>query len=162
MINLGVPEHVIQRLFGHASADMTARYARLHDTTLRQAFDDYCERRVNIAGEVLDFDADAPTADAEWVKHAWVDPGEPAERLLRPAAPAGLPAPERLPHLPDFQTTPEFLAVHREQAEHTRLLIATAETSGQFRLLANHRRVLDNLERIIPALEAIEEAGNAG
>ena len=67
--NLGVPEHVIQRLFGHASADMTARYARLHDTTLRQAFDDYCERRVNIAGEVLDFDADAPTADAEWVKH---------------------------------------------------------------------------------------------
>jgi len=29
-------------------------------------------------------------------------------------------------------------------------------------LLANHRRVLDNLERIIPALEAIEEAGNAG
>ena len=163
MINLGVPEHVIQRLFGHASADMTARYARLHDTTLRQAFDDYCERRVNIAGEVLDFDADAPTADAEWVKH----------RLGRiqaslPNGFCGRPPQQDCPHpnacltCPDFQTTPEFLAVHRQQAEHTRLLIATAETSGQFRLLANHRRVLDNLERIIPALEAIEEAGNAG
>ena len=48
---------------------MTARYAHLHDTTLRAAFDLYCEQRVNIVGELLDYDPDSPAADAEWVKH---------------------------------------------------------------------------------------------
>jgi integrase len=162
MINLGVPEHVIQRLMGHASAEMTARYARLHDSTLRAVFDDYCQARLNIAGEVLGFEADAPTADAEWVKH----------RLGRVQASlangfCGRPPQQDCPHpnacltCPDFQTTPEFLPVHRQQAENTRVLIATAEANGQFRLLDNHRRVLDSLERIIPALEVIEEDGRA-
>ena len=48
---------------------MTGHYARLHDTTIREAFDAYQATRVNIAGERVDFDPDAPTADAEWVKH---------------------------------------------------------------------------------------------
>ena len=38
LINTGVPQHVIQRLLGHASPQMTARYAALHDTTVRAAF----------------------------------------------------------------------------------------------------------------------------
>ena len=158
MINLGVPEHIIQRLLGHASAEMTGRYARLHDSTLRAAFDQYCQARVNIAGEVLGFDTDAPTADAEWVKH----------RLGRiqaslPNGFCGRPPQQDCPHpnacltCPDFQTTPEFLPIHRQQADNTRILIATAEANGQFRLVANHRRVLDSLEQIIPALEVIQE-----
>jgi integrase len=162
MINLGVPEHIIQRLLGHASAEMTARYARLHDTTLRAAFDEYCQARVNVAGEVLGFDPEVATADAEWVKH----------RLGRiqaslPNGYCGRPPQQDCPHpnacltCPDFQTTREFLPIHRQQAENTRILIATAEANGRFRLLANHRRVLDSLERIIPALEAIEETGSA-
>jgi hypothetical protein len=61
----------------------------------------------------------------------------------------------------DFQTTPEFLPVHRQQADNTRILIATADANGQFRLAANHRRVLDSLERIIPALEALEGPADA-
>jgi integrase len=69
MINSGVPEHVVQKLLGHKSADMTGRYAHLHDSTLRRAFDDYCRTRVNIAGDVLGFDPDSPAAEAEWVKH---------------------------------------------------------------------------------------------
>jgi integrase len=33
MINDGVPQHVIQRLLGHTTAQMTARYAHIHGTT---------------------------------------------------------------------------------------------------------------------------------
>jgi integrase len=162
MINLGVPEHVIQRLLGHASSEMTARYARLHDTTLRATFDQYCQARVNIAGEMLGFDADAPTAEAEWVKHRL---GRVQASL--PNGFCGRPPQQDCPHpnacltCPDFQTTPEFLSIHRQQADNTRLLIATAEANGHFRLLANHRRVLDSLDRIIPALEAIERGSRA-
>jgi len=162
MINLGVPEHIIQRLMGHASSEMTARYARLHDSTLRAIFDDYCQVRVNIAGEMLGFESDAPTADAEWIKYRL---GRVQASL--PNGFCGRPPQQDCPHpnacltCPDFQTTPEFLPVHRQQAENTRILIATAEANGQFRLLDNHRRVLDSLDKIIPALETIEEDSRA-
>jgi len=53
----------------HASPHMTAHYARIHDTTIREAFDHYQSQRVNIAGQALGYDPDAPTATAEWVKH---------------------------------------------------------------------------------------------
>ena len=54
---------------------------------------------------------------------------------------------------PDFQTTPAFLDIHRLQHDQTRLLIATAEADGQFRLADNHRQVHNNLSRLIAALE---------
>ncbi|HWM96325.1 MAG TPA: tyrosine-type recombinase/integrase, partial [Streptosporangiaceae bacterium] len=69
LINSGVPQHVVQKLLGHASPHMTAHYARVHDTTIREAFDHYQSQRVNIAAQTLGDDPDAPTATAEWVKH---------------------------------------------------------------------------------------------
>jgi Phage integrase family len=71
MINSGVPEHVVQKLLGHKSAEMTARYAHLHDTTLREAFDRYCEQRVNIAGELLDYDPDSPPRTRSGSNTTW-------------------------------------------------------------------------------------------
>ena len=156
LINQGVPEHVVQRLLGHASPMMTATYARLHDSTIREAFDAYCQRRVDINGEHLDFDPTAPTADAEWVKHHL---GRIQASL--PNGFCGRPPQQDCPHpnacltCPDFQTTVEFLPTHRRQAAETATLIAAAEAEGHLRLADNHRRVLEHLERIIPALEAL-------
>lgn len=165
LINFGVPQHVVQHLLGHASPEMTATYAHLHDTTVRDAFERWCASRVNVAGELLAYDPGAPTADAEWIKH----------RLARiadslPNGYCGRPPQQACPHpnacltCPDFQTTAEFLPVHRQQLAVTRTLIATAEANGQFRLVENHRRVEANLERIVPALEALgrKDAADAG
>ena len=58
LINSGVPQHVVQKLLGHASPHMTSHYAKVPR------------------------------------------PRQPPQRLLRPPGPAGLPAPECLPHLP--------------------------------------------------------------
>ena len=59
----------------------------------------------------------------------------PAERGLRTAAAADLPARERLPHLPVFVATPEFLDAHREQLERTKLVLAGARRRDQLRLV---------------------------
>ena len=48
---------------------MTSHYAKIHDTTIREAFDRYQAQRVNISGEPISYDPGAPTASAEWVKH---------------------------------------------------------------------------------------------
>ncbi len=50
LINSGVPQHIVQRILTHASPGMTDVYARLHDSTIRIAFDRFQQQRVDIAG----------------------------------------------------------------------------------------------------------------
>lgn len=156
LINQGVPQHVIQRLLGHASPQMTARYATLHDTTVRQAFDEFCQQRVDLHGERIAYDPIGVTADAEWTKHnmARVQASLPNGYCGRPPQ-QDCPHPNACLTCPDFQTTPAFLDVHRRQRDDTRTLIATAESDGRFRLAANHRQVHDNLDQLIDSLETI-------
>jgi integrase len=158
LINSGVPQHVVQKLLGHASPNMTAHYARIHDSTIRAAFDTYQQQRVNTAGEILGFDPDAPTAGAEWVKHnlSRIQDSLPNGYCGRPPQ-QDCPHPNACLTCPDFQTTPEFLDIHRRQATDNRRLIASADSNGQFRLAANLRQVQTSLDRIIPALEALPD-----
>ena len=105
-------------------------------------------------------DPGALTADAEWVKHN-------LSRVLDslPNGYCGRPPQQDCPHpnacltCPDFQTTPEFLDVHRAQATANRKLIARADANGQFRLAENLRQVQASLDHIIPSLEALEGTG---
>ena len=160
LINSGVPQHVVQKLLGHASPHMTAHYAVIHDTTIREAFDRYQAQRINISGEPIGYDPDAPTASAEWVKH-----NLSRVRDSLPNGYCGRPAQQDCPHpnacltCPDFQTTPQFLQIHRRQAATNSRLIDQADANGQLRLAENLRRVQANLERIIPALEALQDGG---
>jgi integrase len=157
LINAGVPQHIVQRILGHASPGMTDVYARLHDSTIRAAFDAYCQQRVDIAGRILGYDPDAPAADAEWIKH-----NLSRVQASLPNGYCGRPPQQECPHpnacltCPQFQTTVEFLAVHRQHARRNHKLIEIAERNGQDRLADNHRRVQVALDRIIPALEAVE------
>ena len=160
MINQGVPTHIVQKYLGHASPQMTNVYAHLHDQTARAAFEQYCTKRVNIAGQALPYDAESPTTAAEWIKHnlARVADSLPNGYCGRPPQ-RDCPHPNACLTCPDFQTTPEFLPVHRAQAATNRTLIARAETDGQFRLVTNLRRTQDSLDAIIPALEALQDQG---
>jgi hypothetical protein len=141
---------------------MTNHYARLHDTTIREAFDAYQAKRVNIAGKLIPYDANAPTATAEWVKH---NLSRIADTL--PNGYCGRPPQQDCPHpnacltCPDFQTTPAFLTIHRRQSVANAELLARAEANGQARLATNLRSVQANLDRIIPALKVLEDAGDA-
>jgi integrase len=160
MINQGVPVHIVQHYLGHASPLMTNVYAHLHDQTMRAAFEEYCTKRVNIAGQALAYDAESPTTDAEWIKHnlARVADSLPNGYCGRPPQ-RDCPHPNACLTCPDFQTTPEFLPVHRAQAATNRALIARAEADGRFRLVTNLRRAQDSLDAIIPALEALQGEG---
>jgi integrase len=155
LINSDVPQHIVQKLLGHASPHITAHYA-IHDATIREAFGHYQSQRVNIAGQTLGYDPDAPTASAEWVKH-----NLSRIRDSLPNGYCGRPPQQDCPHpnacltCPDFQTTPDFLDIHRRQATTNLRLITRAEANGQLRLGASLRQVQASLERIIPALEAI-------
>jgi hypothetical protein len=88
-------------------------------------------------------------------------PRQPAQRLLRPAPQQDCPHPNACLTCPDFQTTPEFLDIHRRQSAASLRLIANADANGHSRIAGNLRQVQANLDKIIPALETLRtEAGH--
>ena len=68
-------------------------FTRTHDSTVREAFEKFCSTRIDIDGRRLPYSTEDPTSEAEWIKHHLSRiRGQRAQRVLRPAAPAGLPA----------------------------------------------------------------------
>jgi integrase len=153
LINRDVPQHVVQKILDHESAEMTAHYARLSDTTVRRHWE--AARKVNIRGETVSLDRAGPLAEAAWAK----------QRVSRAtqALPNGycqLPVVKTCPHAnacltcPMFVTTPEFLPQHRAQQQDVLQIITRAEASGHARLAEMNKQVAGNLGKIITALEA--------
>jgi hypothetical protein len=152
LINNDVPQEVVRRILDHDSPEMTAHYARLHDTTVRRHWEQ--SRKVNISGDTVTLDPDGPLAEAAWAK----------QRLSRatqalPNGYCGLPLAQSCPHAnsclacPMFLTTTEFLPQHRQHRQQTLQIISKAEAGGQTRMAEMNRQVADNLEKIITALE---------
>jgi site-specific recombinase XerD len=154
MLNLGVPQHIVQQMLGHATADTVATYARLSDKTMRREFERFQHERVNIRGEVVSYSDSSPTAEAEWVKHR-------ISKALQALAngECGRPIQQECPHpnacltCDDFLTDSRYLHAHQDQLARTRKLIATADSAGNVRMVEMNRRVEQNLNVIIDTIE---------
>ncbi len=152
LINRDVPQEVVRVLLDHASAEMTAHYARLHDTTVRRHWEN--ARKVDATGETVTIDPDGPLSQADWAMQRL---GRATQAL--PNGFCGLPVQKTCPHAnacltcPMFVTTPEFLPQHREQHRQVVQLISAAEARGHTRVAEMNRQVMGNLEKIITALQ---------
>ncbi|MFG1703769.1 tyrosine-type recombinase/integrase [Nonomuraea sp. M3C6] len=157
LINRDVPQEVVRRILDHDSPQMTAHYARLHDTTIREHWEK--ARKVGITGKTVTLDPDGPLAEAAWAK----------QRLSRatqalPNGYCGLPVQQSCPHAnacltcPMFLTTAEFLPQHRRQRTELLQIVSAAEARGQQRLAEMNRTVVTNLDAIITSLtEDVQE-----
>ena len=56
----------MRRILDHDSPQMTAAYARLHDTTVRRHWE--AARKVDHTGRTVRLDPDGPLAEAAWAK----------------------------------------------------------------------------------------------
>jgi integrase len=154
MLNLGVPQHIVQQMLGHATADTVATYARLSDQTMRREFERFQAERVNIRGELVSYSDSSPTAEAEWVKHR-------ISKALQalPNGECGRPIQQECPHpnacltCDDFLTDSRYLHAHQDQLIRTRKLIATADSAGNVRMVEMNRRVEQNLTLIIDTIQ---------
>jgi len=119
---------------------MTAVYARLADTTIREQWERAQE--INIRGEPVDTTIDETLADGEWMKQNLA-----RAKMALPNGYCGLPLQKSCPHAnacltcPLFITTAEFLPQHRKQLDATRALITRAQTDGHTSLAEmNHAK----------------------
>jgi integrase len=151
LINRDVPQEVVRRILDHDSPQMTAHYARLHDTTVRRHWE--AARKVDITGDVVVVDPAGPLAEAAWAKQRL---GRATQAL--PNGFCGLPVQKTCPHAnacltcPMFVTTAEFLPQHHTHRAQVIELITAAEARGQARLVEMNQQVLGNLDRIIDTL----------
>lgn len=151
-INHDVPQEVVRRLLDHTSHTMTAVYARLADSTIREHWER--AQKINIHGEPVDTTIDGPLADGEWMKQNLA-----RAKMALPNGYCGLPLQKSCPHAnacltcPLFVTTAEFLPQHRKQLDDTRALIARAEADGHTRMVEMNRAVETNLLTIITTLD---------
>ena len=126
LLNRDVPQEVVRRILDHDSPQMTAHYARLHDTTVRRHWE--AARKVDITGETCAIDPDGPLAEAAWAKQRL---GRATQAL--PNGFCGLPVQKACPHAnacltcPMFLTTVEFLPQHRQQRTQVVKIITAAE-----------------------------------
>jgi integrase len=151
LINRDVPQEVVRRILDHDSAEMTAHYARLNDTTVRRHWE--AARKVDITGQTVTLDQNGPLAEAAWAKQRL---GRATQALANGFC--GLPVQNSCPHAnacltcPMFLTTAQFLPQHRAQRTQLLQIITAAEARGQTRLVEMNRQVLTNLDRIITGL----------
>jgi integrase/recombinase XerD len=153
MINSGVPQTIVQRYLGHESAEMTARYAHIHNETLKTAFNEYQEKLVDINGKIRYRQQNNSYDEAKWLQH----------NMMSQALPNGicaLPSPQqRCPHANacltcvNFRTHKKFLPQHQGQLEMTNQIIDSAKANGWQRQVEMNLAVKKNLENIIKNLE---------
>jgi len=150
----------VRVLLDHSSGEMTAHYARLHDTTVRRHWEK--ARKVNVRGEDVTIDP-GPLAEANWAKQRL---GRATQAL--PNGYCGLPVVKACPHAnacltcPMFITTPQFLPQHHQQRQQVIQIISAAEAPGQQRLAEMNRHVLGNLGQIIATLETQADTRGTG
>lgn len=155
MLNLGVPQHIVQQMLGHVGADTVATYAQLSDATMRAEFERYQHERINIRGEIVTYTDTSPTAEAEWLKHR-------ISKALQtlPNGECGRPIQQACPHpnacltYDDFLTDRRHLDAHHDQLARTPKLIATADADGNFRMAEMNRQVETNLTHIIDTISS--------
>ncbi len=152
LINRDVPQEVVRQILDHDSPQMTAHYARLHDSTVRRHWE--AARKVDIAGQAVVLDPDGPLAEAAWAKQRL---GRATQAL--PNGFCGLPVQKTCPHAnacltcPMIITTAEFLPQHRAHQLQVIEIITAAEARGQTRLVEMNQHVARNLDTIITVLE---------
>jgi integrase len=152
LINANVPQHVVQQLLDHMSPEMTAIYAKLHDQTVRQHWENAV--KVNAEGTPVDLDPNHPLADAAWMRLSMV-----RAKVTLPNGYCGAPIQTDCEFANPcldcrfFITSRDFLAQHRRQRDETVAFIDSAEKAGLSRVAEKNRRTLGKLDTIIGALE---------
>lgn len=154
MINSGVPQVMVQHYLGHESPEMTARYAHIHNETMKAAFTDYQGKLVNIQGQIKSADEHF---DARWLKKNIMSQALPNGICSLPLTQNKCPHANACLTCSHFRTSDKHLEHHRSQLQETNKVINNARQNGWQRIVEMNTEVACNLQTIIATLEQTNE-----
>jgi integrase len=156
LINAGVSLQALMALLGHVSAEMSLRYARVFDSTVRAEY----ERALDLAKSHL---GPMPTgrtripvvaADSDWRDAPAIKARLAGGYCLRAPAQGACPYANICEHCPSFRTDAASQAVLAAQRIDAAALAADAHTRGWDDEADRHRRLVARLDTLISEAEA--------
>lgn len=143
MINLGVPQHIIQRYLGHKSPE--------------EKLEEFWGKRiVDITGNAVE----QPVTDSgglEWLARNVLAQALPNGYCAIPLAAGPCPHPNACLTCSHFRTDITFLQVHKDELAKTDRIIEKAKAGGWGRQVEMNERKRKSLDSIIRALEKPHE-----
>jgi integrase len=156
MVNAGVSLQALMALLGHVSAEMSLRYGRLFDTTVRAEY----ERALDLAkarmGPLPAGRVRIPvTGDEDWRDAPAIKARLAGGYCLRAPAQGSCPYANICEHCPNFRTDAASVSVLSAQRVDAEALAVDAESRGWIEEADRHRRLIARLDTLL----AEESAG---
>ena len=157
LVNAGVSLQALMALLGHVSAEMSLRYGRLFDATVRTEY----ERALTLAKQRLGTLPEGRTALplAGITNGGWKDSPVIKSRLaggfcLRAPAQGACACANICEHCPNFRTDATYLPVLAAQRTDAQALAEDAEARGWITEATRHRDLLARLDTLISKAQA--------
>lgn len=159
LINAGVSLQSLMALLGHASAEMSLRYGRLFDTTVRTEYERALELAKTQARTPSPGRTSLPLTDitggADWKDTPLLKSRLAGGFCLRAPAQGACAYANICEHCPSFHTEPSSLPILAAQRVDAQALAKDAEQRGWITEAERH-------QRLIAQLDALIEKGQAG
>jgi integrase len=150
MVNAGVSLQSLMALLGHVSAEMSLRYGRLFDQTVRAEY----ERALDLAKARIGPLPDGPkripvTADGDWRQAPAIKSRLAGGYCLRSPAQGACPYANICEHCPSFRTDAASITVLSAQRVDAEALAADAEARGWIAEADRHRQLIARLDTLL-------------
>jgi len=148
LVNAGCSLQSLMAMLGHVSAEMSLRYGRLFDATVRADYEKALTLAKDRLGPVLP--ERTPVAlNTDWREAPLIKARLSGGYCVRTLAQGTCTYTNICEHCPNFRSDATFLPVLLTQRVDTEALIADAEARGWGEEAARHRRLIERLDRLI-------------
>jgi integrase len=145
LVNAGCSLQSLMALLGHVSAEMSLRYGRLFDDTVRTEY----ERALNLAKERMGGVLPSPAPielHTDWRRAPAIKARLAGGYCVRAEAQGACAYANICEHCPNFRTDASHLAVLSAQRVDAEALLADAEARGWVAEADRHRRLIERLD----------------
>ncbi|VAZ81072.1 Tyrosine recombinase XerD [Mycobacterium persicum] len=154
LINCGVSLQALMAMLGHVSAEMSLRYGRLFDETVRADYERALTQAKAQLGPVLPTRTPLPIADISAGATDWKDTPTIKARMaggycLRTPAQEACVYANICEHCPNFRTESTYLPILATQRADAAALAADAQARGWDQEATRHRRLVDRLDQLM-------------
>jgi site-specific recombinase XerD len=158
LVNAGCSLQALMALLGHVSAEMSLRYGRLFDATVRDEYQRALAQAKAQLGPILPADRTqlpvAAITSGNWRDAPLIKSRLAGGYCLRAAAQGPCAYANICEHCPNFRNEASFLPILQLQRADTEALAADAAARGWNGEAARHRRLLDRLDTLIGQADA--------
>jgi integrase len=158
LINSGVSLQALMAMLGHVSAEMSLRYGRLFDETVRVDYERALTQAKAQLGPVLPHRDPLPITDITGGSTDWKDTPTIKARLaggycLRTPAQGACAYANICEHCPNFRTESTFLPILATQRADAAALATDADARGWGQEATRHRRLVERLDHLMNRID---------